>query len=341
MMRRYYFTMLFFMWIGSAGAQVSMSGGKGMLRLFEAETVTAGDLYINPFVSFYTKADYAENILLKDNTLNIGITLGISRVFETFIHLTPFQTDQQHLWGAIGDSKIGLKAHIPRPGVWQYAVLAYADVASGQTHPVPFEPYSENAFGYAAFGVMTLDFRKAESPLPLKVSFNLGYKSHNAAHGFFTGDTDQIIGGVGCKFPIKASQLYTEITGEHFINKPAVSFGQNSIRWSAGYKTFIKRGIIFDVAADLELGRYKPNAQERAHIPRFWHDYADWKIIAGLTYRWSPFPSWDKDRQAQEKQQQKQQQESDEIKQQREDVIKELQEYQKRLEEEDKQNVPF
>ncbi len=325
----------------SAYPQVSMTGGKGMLRLYEAETVTGGDLYINPFMSFYTTADYDRNVLLKDNTLNIGMTLGISRVFETFIHLTPYQTDQEHLWGALGDSKIGLKTYMPRPGVWQYAFLAYADLASGQTHPLPFEPYSENAFGYAALGLMTLDFRRAESMLPLKLSFNLGYKSHNSSRGFFTGKTDQLVGGLGCKFPIKSSQLYTEITGELFVNQPAVSFGQNSFRWSAGYKTFIKRGIIFDVAADLELGRYEPTAHERAHVPRFWHDYADWKILAGLTYRTTAFPSWDKERQAQEKQQQKQQQENKEIQQQRKDVIKELQEYQKQLEEKDKQNVPL
>ena len=102
-----------------------------------------------------------------------------------------------------------------------------------------------------------------------------------------------------------------------------------------------KQGIIFDIAADLELGRYEPKARELTREPRFWDDYADWKLLVGLTYRWSSFPSWDKERQTQEKQQQKQQQESDDIQQQREDVIKELQEYQKRLEEEDKKNVPL
>jgi len=339
--RLYIFIHLILLPVCLTRAQVTMTGGKGMLRLYEAEPVTAGDIYLNPFASFYAKADYNEKILLKDNTMNIGVTLGISRMFETFIHLTPYQTDQVHLWGAVGDSKLGLKLNIPKPGLLQYALLAYADFPTGQTHPIPFEPYSEETFGYAMLGLCTLDFRRAEVPFPFKVSFNLGYKSHNSSYGFFSGDTDQILGGIGCKFPIKSSQLYTEVTGEIFINNPAVSFAQNSLRWSGGFKTLIKRGIIFDVATDIELGGYKPKDAERDQTPRFYENYADWKIIVGLTYRWTLFPSWDKNRQEQQKQQQKQQEESDEIKQQRQDVIKELQEYQKRLEEEEKENVPF
>ncbi len=335
--------LIFFLllWMINAHAQVTQMGGKGMLRLFEAETVTAGDLYVNPFASFYTKADYDRNLLLKDNTLNVGLTLGISRVFETFIHLTPYQTDQEHLWGAVGDSKFGLKVHIPRPGLVHYGLLIYADVATGYTHPLLFEPYSEKALGYAMFGLMTLDFRRAEAPLPLKVLFNLGYKSHDYSKGFLVGDTDQIIGGIGCKFPIKASQIYSEISGELFLNQPHVSFSQNSLRWSGGFKTLIKRGTIFDIAADLELGGYHPTAEQKAHVPRFWENYADWKILVGLTYRWTVFPSWDRERQLEQKQEHKQQQEDKEIQQQREEVIKELQEYQKRLEDEKKENVPF
>lgn len=332
---------VFFLSICTASAQITMTGGKGMLHLYEAETVTPGDLYVNPTASFYTRADYNENILLKDNAINVGLTLGISKVFETFVHLVPYQTDQVHLWGTPGDSKIGVKVHIPRPGVLQYGFLGYADIPTGKTHPIPFEPYSEDALGYAALGLLTLNFRNAEIPFSLKVSFNLGYKSHNSSNGFFAGKTDQLVGGFGCKFPIKSSQLYTEMSGEFFFNTPAVKFPQNSFRWSGGYKTFIKRGIIFDIAAELELGGYKPTADEQAHIPRFWENYADWKVIAGLTYRWTAFSSWDKERQLQEKQHELQEQESEEIKQQREEVIEELKEYQKRLEEEEKQNVPF
>ena len=326
-----------------AHAQVTLTGGKGILRLYEAESVTAGDFYVNPYASFYAtpRQDTDINILAKDNTLNLGLTLGISRVFETFIHFTPYQTDQVNLWGAPGDSKVGLKANIPAARVSQFGVLTFLDIPTGDVHPVPYEPFSENNYGYAIIGLVSFDLRKAASPLPLKAIVNLGYRSHNSSKGFMSGDTDQLVGGLGLKWAIKSSQLYTEISGEVFTNNPAVNFSQNSLRWSGGYKFLLRGGIIFDIATDIELGGYKPTEAEIDQTPRFFEDYADWKVILGLTYRWTFFPNWDKQRQTRLKQKQQQEKDEEKIREQREKVIEELEEYQKRLQDEKKKNVPF
>jgi hypothetical protein len=234
-----------------------------------------------------------------------------------------------------------MKANVLTARVPQFGLLSFLDLPTGRVHPIPYEPYSENSYGYAIIGLVSFDFRKAASPLPLKAVINLGYRSHNSSKGFMSGDTDQLVGGLGLKWAIKASQLYTEISGEVFTNNDAVKFSQNSLRWSGGYKFLLRGGIIFDVATDIELGGYQPTEAEIDQIPRFFEDYADWRVILGLTYRWTFFPNWDKTRQARLKRQEQQEQDDEKIREQREKVIEELEEYQKRLQDEEKKDVPF
>jgi len=302
---------------------------------------TPGQLYINPFGTFFAVKMADLNVLAKDYTVNTGITLGISRFFEAFIHLVPYQTDQIHIWGPPGDAKIGAKFSLPnRRGVAQFGLAAYGDIPFAQIHPLEYEPYSEDAFGYGLLALATFNLKNAATQIPIKLSANIGYKSHNAANGFFSGDTDQIIGGIGFKFPVKSSQFYTEATGEIFYNNAAVPFMKNSLRLTQGYKFITRSGLIFDIAADIRLGQ-KPTAAEKLQTPRFFADYADWKIIIGMTYRTTLFKSWDTKFQQKEEQRQTAEKEQEEIRKKREKVVDELEEYKKRLQEKKKQEVPF
>jgi len=333
--------MLLLLAAATVNSQVAMSGGKGMLRLYEADTVTPGQLYINPFGTFFATKMANLNVLAKDYTINTGVTLGVSRFIEAFVHLVPFQTDQVHIWGPPGDARLGAKFSIPnRGGVAQFGLAAYGDFPLARIHPIAYEPYSEKAFGYALIGLASLNFKNAATQVPIKLTMNFGYKSHNAANGFFSGETDQFVGGVGFKFPVKSSQLYTEATGEIFFNNEAVPFMKNSLRLTQGYKFITRSGLIFDIAADIRI-RQKPTPAEKAQTPRFFADYADWKIIIGMTYRTTLFKKWDEKFQQQEKQRETIQNEQQEIRKKREKVVDELQEYKKRLQSEKKQKVPF
>ncbi len=325
-----------------AMAQVSLTGGKGMLRVYEAETVTPGRLYVNPFATFFARQNAQQTRLDKDNTLNVGLTLGISRVFETFVLFVPYQTDTTHIWGAPGDTKLGLKAHLPRPGsVSQFGLAAVANFPTGRTHPLPFEPYSEDAFGYAILGLVSFNFQNAVRAVPLKLSANLGYKSHNAENRVFSGATDQLVGGFGFKIPFQTSLIYTEVTGDYFLNKDQVNFSHNFFRITQGYKFITRPGLVFDIAVDFELGNYKPTPKQLNIAPRVWEDYADWKVVLGMTYRTTLVKSWDhRYREAQKKEQQEQEK-LEQLRQKRKKVVEELEEYKKQLEEEKKQDIPF
>jgi len=322
-------------------AQVAMSGGKGMLRLYEADNVTPGQLYINPFGTFFAVKMADLNVLAKDYTVNTGATLGVSRFVEMFMHLVPYQTDQVHIWGPPGDAKLGLKLNVPnRGGVAQFGLAAYGDFPLAHIHPLDYEPYSEDAFGYAAIGIVTLNLKNAATQIPVKLTANIGYKSHNAAHSFFSGETDQLVGGVGLKFPVKSSQLYTEATGEIFVNNEAVPFMKNSLRLTQGYKFITRNGLIFDIAADIRLGQ-KATEAEKQQTPRYFADYADWKIIFGMTYRTTLFKKWDEKFQQSEIKRETERKDQEEIRKKREKVVNELEEYKKRLQDNKKQEVPF
>ncbi|MBN1465274.1 hypothetical protein JXA02_05900 [candidate division KSB1 bacterium] len=319
-------------------SQVTMTGGKGMLRLYEAETITAGDLYVNPIGTFFVTRLAHSTTLAKDYTINLGLTLGMSERFETFVHLVPYQSDQVHLIGPPGDAKIGVKMAFPMHGLPQFGIVAFADFPIARIQPLPYEPYSDDAIGYAFIGLLTLDFRHSKSPLPLKFTFNAGFRSHDSSKGI-AGDTNQLMGGFGMKLAVRSAQIYTEVTGEIFINHP-IDLTQNSLRWSGGYK-FLLGGLIVDLGGDIELGGYEPSQSERAAKPRFLEDYADWKIIVGITHRWTLFQNWDnKVKQEQELQRQKER-EIEELRKQREKVVEELQQYERRLRDEKKQDVPF
>lgn len=323
-------------------AQVGLTGGKGMLRVYEAETVTPGRLYVNPFATFFARQNAEQTRLDKDYTLNVGLTLGISPVIETFVHVVPYQTDTTHIWGAPGDTKLGLKLHLPRPGsVSQFGLAAYADFPTGRTHPLPFEPYSEDAFGYAILGLVSFNFQNAIKAIPLKLSANLGYKSHNAQNGFFSGVTDQIVGGFGFKIPFQTSLIYTEVTGEYFFNNNDVQFSHNFFRITQGYKFITRPGLVFDIAVDVEVGNYQPAPEQLAHTPRVWEDYADWKIILGMTYRNTLIKSWDRRFREAQKKEQQEQEKREQLREKREKVIKELEDYKKQLEEEKQREIPF
>ncbi len=321
-------------------SQVTLSGGKGMLRLYEADTITPGNFYANSlFQAYVTPVDGVKHSLAEFYTLNAGLTLGLSRAFEIFTHVVPYQDDQQHIWGPPGDSRLGLKCsmiHYSRPA--QFAFVAYADIPTGQKHPIPYAPFSSDALGWAMTGAFSYNFKKTAAAFPLKVTFNLGWKDHDFN---FASETDQLLAGFGFKFPIRSSILYTELTGEVFVNQPDVSFSQNSLRITQGVKFLGFSNIVFDIAADIELANYTPIDAQKKVKPRYWEDYADWQIMAGATYRWTLFRKWDKSVRQAEKQQQREEQKKDTIQQKRKDVLDELERYKKRLEEEKKDDIPF
>lgn len=259
--------------------QTTIYGGRGMLRVFSAETVQPGVFYLNSFFfTFLNKRN--DSVLEKDYTLNFGLTYGLSPSLELTAQIVPYQDDQDHIWGPPGDTQLGFKLRFPLPTTGLITgVRGFFSFPTAQNHNNPFEPFSSDKVAWGVMGLITLDMTNTFPLFPLKFNINLGYLDHNIKTLFSDEITDQLLLGVGFKFPIKSIIIYTEYTGEIFFNHKEVNFRDNSMRLTQGIKFLGPFNIIIDLAADIGLSR------DLTTYPTPLHEYADWKIIGGLSYQ--------------------------------------------------------
>lgn len=324
-------------------AQVTLSGGKGQLRAMDADPVPAGQLYINGLYSLYLEKITApipvgagvgqREELAVDHTLNVALTLGLSRTFELMLHAVPYQDNQRDLFGPIGDTQIGVKFHLPNRGsIFQSGLLGYVRLPTAPMHNIPYEGYSADAFGWGLTGLASLDLRSSSLALPVKFIANIGYRDQDWGDRYFSADYDQLLFALGFKFPIRATLLYLETSGEVFVNQTdLLSLRQNLLRLSGGLRFLGPGQLVFDAAADIRLGNYTPSAAEMAVNP-YLKRYADWKVLLGVTHRIQLFePATEQDR-ARSERRAEEEKKNEEIRKQREQVNRELEELRKKIE---------
>jgi len=316
-------------------SQVSLYGSKGLLRIFEAETIHPGQLAINPVYTGYAAGDNYN--FSEDHTLNLALTLSLSEQIEVFAHLVPYQDDQKHTWGPIGDTRLSVKYHIPNYGsISQLGFVGFVSLPTAVNHNVDFEPFSDDAIGWGLLGLATFDLKKYFGTLPLKLSLNLGYRDINWSDPFFSDPKDQLIGGFGFKFPVRSNLLYSEVTGEVFFNNiENVRLSQNYVRFTQGFRFVGPWHLICDISGDIELSNYDQNTLNSVN-KRFIKDYADWKIIFGVSYRTNVFTGKTRREKELEKRKLEEQKDLDTIQEKRKKVIDDLEELRKKLEQEKK-----
>lgn len=264
--------------LSQSSAQITMSGGKGLLRVKAAETINAGDLYINAFALAYVEK--VGGSLAKDYTGNISLTYGLYRNLELNLQLVPYQDDQRHIWGPPGDTQIAAKWWIPlgRQKIFYWAARGFFVLPTAQYHDVAYEPFSKEGVAWGVEYLMTLDLTHVLATLPLKLHFNLGYIDHDIRDTIFEERDDQLLVGAGLKFPIRSLVFFTEFTTEQFFRRDDLSFLENSARLTPGVVFVGPKRLIFDLAVDIGLSGDDPNTTT---VPKH---YANWKVIAGVTY---------------------------------------------------------
>jgi hypothetical protein len=318
-----------------ATGQVTIEGGKGMLRIHDAEPVYPGLLYFNAsYLGYVTSSE--GNDAAEDHTLNLGLTLGLSRQFSLSAQLVPYQDDQQHLWGPPGDSRVSLKWHVPKHGgMMQFGVLAGVSIPTATNHNVQFERFTTDKPGWQIMALVNMDLKQSASRLPLKFSFNIGFRDHDWFDRFFMDDKDQLIGGLGFKFPVRSSLLYTELSGEVFINNTeTVSFTENLLRVTQGLRFVGPWNLIVDVAGDYSLTSVP--GEDRLAASPFLKDYADWKVIVGISTHTTLFTWLTPEERADRERKQEEMRKRHEIRRKREQVSEELEKMREKLEEEKK-----
>lgn len=309
-------------------AQTTAAGGRGMFRVFSAEKVQRGSIFISTFYQTFLRTTDSRGHG-NDHTLQLGLTYGMTHSLELTARLVPYQEDQIHDFGVPGDTEVGIKWRTPfstmslATGLRGFIVLP-----TGRSHNVPFEPYSSGKLSWGAMSMITLNVGES---YPLKVYANVGYLDHNITTIFSNESTDQLLLGVGLKIPIQPFIMYTEYTGEIFINNKAVDFKDNSMRVTQGFKFRGPFRTTMDFGVDIGLSR---NLNPVPH-PLI-HDYANWKVFAGFSYQITTDRVYGKVQSASKTAAKEESKILDEIKRKREQADKDLEEMKKKLEEGEK-----
>ncbi len=267
----------------SASAQTTIYGGRGLLRVFTAEPLGRSQFFVHTsFLTFLDPSKRGGKTLGKDYTINLGFTLGLTHSLEATLQAVPYQDDQKHVWGPPGDTRLGLKLALPvRFSGVSTGVYGFTIIPTAKNSLRPYEPYASGKLAVGLMGLTTIDMTQSFPLVPLKLYLNFGYLAHDLKGALFASEKDQYVFGAGLKFPLRSFVLHTEYTAEVFANNDSVTFAENSMRLTQGFKFLGPWNLIIDLAGD--VGLHKPVSAPLA--PVYQKDYADWKIVLSLNYQ--------------------------------------------------------
>lgn len=285
------FTLVLFFTFEKVYSQVSMYGGKGLWRVLSAEPINPTDIFVGANFSAYFEKTGPEQ-LAKYYSSYFHVSVGLASNLELIANFVPYQDDQHHLWGRIGDTKLGLKYLTPLSTTgFKLGLMGYYKFPTAEVPNVPYEVFSSPEPAWEMRALVTLDFIKVLPTFPFKWNFNVGYTDHSIYDRYFQSKIDQLFIGTGFKFSIRSVQVYTEYTGEIFINNSdVVPFDQNSTRITPGVRFLGPWKNTVDIALDLAFTSY--DSLKNTDI--FHKEYFDWKISVGITHRFSVFKYFDK-----------------------------------------------
>jgi len=307
-----------------------MLGGTGLLRVQSGEALIPGQLNLTAHGLSFVQAQGTSSVLIKDFTINTSFTFALSETFELTGGVAVYQDDGHQLTPMPGDTRLGLK-FVPfkwdnvRLGFYPMVVLPTAEY-----HNVPFEPYSSGKTAVALMSLATFDLKRTFPLTPLKAHLNVGYIDHDLRDRFFTARVDQVLLGVGIKVPVRSSYLFTEYTGEMFLNNTTVRWYHNSQRLTQGIRFLAPFGLVADAAVDVSLARRPPLEDE------FHKHYADWKVVFGVSRRVTLFKQLDRKAREAKLRQLQAQREAERLRQRREQAARELETMKKELEKPEK-----
>ncbi len=320
-----------------ARSQIGLRGGRGLWHLSSAQTVGWANLYVNAIFRGYYVKQKGASVLTKDQSFYLNVTYGLTDAVELILNAVPYQDDQAHIWGPPGDTRAGVKIHLPFSGqLFHTGLQGFVILPTAQKANVPFEPFSTSKVGVGATALFTVDLAQTLPLFPLKFHANVGYIDHSLSDSFFSSKIDQMFLGFGMKVPIRSAVLFSEVSGEIFINNTGeVKFSQNSIRVTEGLRFLGPLGLVLDVGADINVSSYPAFPTSP-----FQKKYASWRLHAGVTYSHSFADYFRKHDRLARKKRLEEEAKLRRIKEQRERAGKDLERMKKTLEKDGKKKKP-
>lgn len=260
-------------------AQISLQGGRGLLRIQDGEIAELGDLYVSAFGSTFFEKPDGSSSLAKNSHLSLNFTYGLSQFLEFSGRFVAYQDDQQHIWGPIGDTELGLKIRIPF-GSERNVRLSFRNyfiLPTGVNHNLPYEPYTTDKFGWSPGAALSLNLED-KFAVPLKLYWNAGYIDRNLGDHIFSADNDQIYLGTGFKLLFNNTIFFWEYYAELFSNRSdEIAFRENYQVSTQGLSFLGPYNLILTAAFDINLS--KPT--EKTFFKD--KDLSDWKIWVGIS----------------------------------------------------------
>ena len=306
--------------------QIALQGGRGLMRVQDAETVSKGDLYLGGFGSTYLKK--SDGSLAKDYHFTLNVTYGFSSVLEFSSRLVLYQDDQRHIWGPIGDTELGLKFRIPISSrLFNLALRNYFVLPTAPIHNVAYEPLSWDHVTWSPGVLASLDFVDAFY-IPFKLYANVGLLDrYFRIHNIFGESIDQYYLGAGIKLSVRNTILFWEYYTEQFLNQKSVPFSANYQIATQGIAFVGPYNLIATIAGEINLANTE---EQKRYLGK---KLADWKVWIGLTkyFSFRRYLSELAERRRQQRARMKELKKQQEIKKERISAQEELRRMQERL----------
>jgi len=144
---------------------------------------------------------------------------------------------------------------------------------------------------------------------------------------FFAAENDQTLLSIGFKIPIRSAVLFTEYTAELFLNHENVRWYNNPQRLTQGIRFLAPLGLVCDLGIDVSLSQFDDELADNI----FHKEYANWKIFAGLSHRFTLFPYLSRQARLERQRREDETRRLEQIRLQREKAAKELEAMKKKL----------
>ncbi|MBN2091305.1 hypothetical protein JW964_16965 [candidate division KSB1 bacterium] len=283
-----------------------MNGGRGLVHVRSAWTLKPGYLTMYNHTRFFGKVGIASTptkartaTTYWDVQGGISFNYGINKHIEAALSPILYQDNHKKDPGYNLPDDLFLSLKLGSYGT-QGSTLSYGTMLNfrfptGKEHNIIFEPYSAGTVEWGFTGLLTY----ARDPLypedALNVHLNLGYQNHNDVGMKFTKhkkDTIEVLSmsqellyGIGTRFPTAQFDFSMELTGNFYIQKPpktAYSI-ENYVYLTPAivYKAY--RWLSLEVSGDFLLTSAKNDETDytvQSRIPEM-PNYPGWRISLG------------------------------------------------------------
>lgn len=283
-----------------------LNGSRGLMHVTSAWSLKPGYLTLYNHSRFFGKVGVTEMLASRTATTywdvqgSLSLNYGINDHFELALSPVMYQDNHKGGKGYNFPDDLFLRLKVGSYGA-QGSAITYGGLINlrfptAEYHNVFFEPYSAGTFEWGVTGLASYSRDPLYPEDALNVHFNLGYLNHNDVGTKFTSnlrDTTEVLSmsqellyGIGAKFPSSQFDFSLEFYGNVFLKKPpktAYSI-ENYIFMTPGISYKAYRWLTVEVASDVLLTSSDNDETDYSvtgKLPEM-PNYPTWRINLGL-----------------------------------------------------------